>query len=247
MAIDISSTFEEVIKEIRGKANLAGENTFTGGQTITGAKDGYSLNASGYVKGSWLQAPSTGHAASGTGKICVLDVSGWIYYRTPAEVLSEMGGAKASDIPAAVTESTVSGWGFTKNKGTVTSVKANGTTFNPDTTGIVDLGDLGGSSGSIGNWVTIGESNFTAEPNSVYAIKVDGYSGDTAILSTRTALTTKVSFFNVTSSDVTITHYITGNNGKFTKIRVATIESGNVKVVELKPVSYKDIYYIKLK
>lgn len=99
MAIDISSTFEEVIKEIRGKANLAGENTFTGGQTITGAKDGYSLNASGYVKGSWLQAPSTGHAGSGTGKICVLDGSGWIYYRTPAEVLSEMGGAKASDIP----------------------------------------------------------------------------------------------------------------------------------------------------
>lgn len=99
MAIDLSSTFEEVIKEIRGKANLAGENTFTGGQTITGAKDGYSLNASGYVKGSWLQAPSTGHAGSGTGKICVLDGSGWIYYRTPAEILTEAGGAKASDIP----------------------------------------------------------------------------------------------------------------------------------------------------
>lgn len=31
-------------------------------------------------------------------------------------------------IPAAVTESTVSGWGFTKNTGTVTGVKMNGTT-----------------------------------------------------------------------------------------------------------------------
>lgn len=32
-------------------------------------------------------------------------------------------------IPSAVTESTVSGWGFTKNAGTVTGVKANGTTI----------------------------------------------------------------------------------------------------------------------
>lgn len=44
-------------------------------------------------------------------------------------------------IPAAVTETTVSGWGFTKNAGTVTSVKINGTTKNP-TSGVVDLGTV---------------------------------------------------------------------------------------------------------
>lgn len=44
-------------------------------------------------------------------------------------------------IPAAVTESTVSGWGFTKNTGTVTGVKMNGTTKNP-TSGVVDLGTV---------------------------------------------------------------------------------------------------------
>ena len=104
-----------------------------------------------------------------------------------------------------------------------------------------------GPAGAIGDWVTIGESNFTAEANSVYLIKVDGYTGDTAILSTRTALTTKVSFFDVGSDSVNITHYIMGSNGKFSKKRVATITSGNVKVEELNPVSYKDIYYIKLK
>ena len=52
-------------------------------------------------------------------------------------------------IPAAVTENTVSGWGFTKNTGTVTSVQANGTNFNPDATGKVDLGNLGGGSGPL--------------------------------------------------------------------------------------------------
>lgn len=46
-----------------------------------------------------------------------------------------------SDIPSAVTESTVSGWGFTKNTGTVTGVKMNGTTNSP-TNGVVDLGTV---------------------------------------------------------------------------------------------------------
>lgn len=41
-------------------------------------------------------------------------------------------------IPAAVTESTVSGWGFTKNTGTVTSVKVGTTSYNPSS-GIVSL------------------------------------------------------------------------------------------------------------
>ena len=86
-------------QDISGKANLAGNNTFTGGQTITGNINGYSVNADGYVKGSWLQAPSTGKAASNTGKVCVLDGSGWVYYRTPAEIISDGGGATTDQIP----------------------------------------------------------------------------------------------------------------------------------------------------
>lgn len=43
-------------------------------------------------------------------------------------------------IPAAVTETTVSNWGFTKNDGTVTGVKMNGTT--KGTSGLVDLGTV---------------------------------------------------------------------------------------------------------
>ena len=80
-------------------AKLAGNNTFTGGQTITGANNGYSINASGYIKGSWLQASAISNKGANTGKVCVFDDAGWIYYRTPAEILTEAGGAKASDIP----------------------------------------------------------------------------------------------------------------------------------------------------
>ena len=53
--------------------------------------------------------------------------------------------ANKSSVPAAVTESTVSGWGFTKNKGTVTSVavKMNGATKGTVTSsGTIDLGTV---------------------------------------------------------------------------------------------------------
>lgn len=96
-------------QDISGKANLAGNNTFTGGQTITGNNAGYSVNASGYVKGSWLQAPSTGKAGSNTGKVCVLDSSGWIYYRTPAEIVSDGGGTNSEYLTNVAITSSSSG------------------------------------------------------------------------------------------------------------------------------------------
>lgn len=43
-------------------------------------------------------------------------------------------------IPAAVTESTVSGWGFTKNTGTITGITMNGTS--KGTSGVIDLGTV---------------------------------------------------------------------------------------------------------
>ena len=84
-------------QDISGKANLSGGNTFTGTQTLNSpGSGGYSINAAGFVKGSWLQAPSTDHAGIGTGKICVLDGRGWIYYRTPSEILTEANGVPKS-------------------------------------------------------------------------------------------------------------------------------------------------------
>ena len=85
---------------ISGKANLSGGNTLTGTQTLNDpSSGGYSINAAGYIRGSWLQAPSTGKASSNTGKVCVLDGSGWVYYRTPAEIVSDGGGATTDQIP----------------------------------------------------------------------------------------------------------------------------------------------------
>ena len=84
-------------QDISGKANLSGGNTFTGKQTLNSpASDGYSINAAGYIKGSWLQAGVKSNYGKGTGMVCVFDGSGWIYYRTPSEILSEASGVPKS-------------------------------------------------------------------------------------------------------------------------------------------------------
>ena len=57
------------------------------GGTLTGNLTGK------YITGTWLQTTAAGKASVNTGKVCVLDSSGWIYYRTPADIVSDGGGA----------------------------------------------------------------------------------------------------------------------------------------------------------
>ena len=57
------------------------------GGTLTGNLTGK------YITGTWLQTTATGDKA---GKFATIDNDGWIYYRTPAEVLSDIGAASAS-------------------------------------------------------------------------------------------------------------------------------------------------------
>lgn len=82
----------------------------------------------------------------------------------PTYTASEVGALP--DTTAIPTESTVSGWGFTKNAGTVTSVTVNGSTYSP-TNGDVDLGTIGGGGGNVSSTtintiVTLTEAQYTA-------------------------------------------------------------------------------------
>lgn len=63
-------------------------------------------------------------------------VSGLGFYTKPST------GIPASDIASGVipTESTVTGWGFTKNAGTITGITMNG--LSKGTSGVVDLGTV---------------------------------------------------------------------------------------------------------
>ena len=76
-------------------AKLDTANTFTQGQTINGA-----VQVNGTVKGDWLQSGILGHVSSSTGKVCVFNATGTIYYRTPSEILSDAGGATLDELMA---------------------------------------------------------------------------------------------------------------------------------------------------
>lgn len=56
----------------------------TGG-TLTGNLTGK------YITGTWLQTTASTDLGHAPGKVAVLDDSGWVYYRTPAEIKSDIG------------------------------------------------------------------------------------------------------------------------------------------------------------
>lgn len=57
----------------------------TSGGTLTGNLTGK------YITGTWLQTTAATDLGSTPGKVAVLDGSGWVYYRTPAEIKSDIG------------------------------------------------------------------------------------------------------------------------------------------------------------
>lgn len=66
------------------KASLSGKMDKSGG-TFTG-------NVSGkYFTGTWLQSTAAANLGKTPGKITVLDDSGWMYYRTPSELVVDLG------------------------------------------------------------------------------------------------------------------------------------------------------------
>lgn len=57
----------------------------TSGGTLTGNLTGK------YITGTWLQTTEATDLGRAPGKIAVLDDSGWVYHRTPAELLADLG------------------------------------------------------------------------------------------------------------------------------------------------------------
>ena len=81
--------------------SYSGENngTYTGVSEIaqintTGLKVGSSsIGINGYIEGTWLRTTGAGNKA---GDFAIIDNLGWIYKRTPAQVLSDIGAASKS-------------------------------------------------------------------------------------------------------------------------------------------------------
>lgn len=65
------------------------------GDTMTGnlVVGSSSIGTNGYITGTWLQTTAVGNK---TGDFATIDSSGWIYKRTPTQVLSDIGAASNS-------------------------------------------------------------------------------------------------------------------------------------------------------
>lgn len=82
------------------KSLVSGYLPLTGG-TLTGNLTGK------YIVGTWFQTTATTDLGKTPPKVAVIDSSGWIYTRTPEELLSDMGGASKNKSSFSLTSS---GW-----------------------------------------------------------------------------------------------------------------------------------------
>lgn len=106
-------------------------------------------------------------------------VSGWGFTKNTGTYSKPSGGIPKSDLGSAVqnslklADSALQSY-TEKFQGTVTGVKINGATKNPDNNGVVDLGDIGGSSGYAGMPVVEVNSQLTVDyslqPNTYYRL-----------------------------------------------------------------------------
>ena len=145
------------------------------GGTLTGnLKVGSSsIGTNGYIEGTWLKTTHAVNKGSGTGKVAVIDSAGWIYYRTPKEILEEAGGgglAKRYTVTCTVNQTSISFPTTFSNLDSI-AVYHNGLlltptinyTINADGAGI-DLVGYNAEEGDLITFVaTVEASNFTDE------------------------------------------------------------------------------------
>ena len=129
IAVDtaLSSTSTNPVQNKVIKTELDKKLDKTGG-TLTGNLTGK------YITGTWLQTTAATDLGSTPGKVAVLDGSGWVYYRTPAEIKSDIGAdavvtTSSDGLMSASDKSKLDGIaaGATANSASTTTPKAAGT------------------------------------------------------------------------------------------------------------------------
>ena len=149
--------------------------------------------------------------ATAAGSAPASDVPAWAKAASkPSYSYSEISGT-----PAAVTETTVSGWGFTKNGGTVTQVKVGTSAYNP-TSGVISLPAYPTSlpASDVQAWAKAANkpsysySEITGTPAAVTETTVTGW-GFTKNAGTVTQVKIGTTAYNPTSGVITLPAYPT--------------------------------------
>ena len=139
----------------------------TGG-TLTGNLTGK------YITGTWLQTTASTDLGHAPGKVAVLDESGWVYYRTPAEIKSDIGAdavvtTSSNGLMSASDKSKLDGIAAGANKTTV-DTSLSSTSTNPVQNKVVNS--------AINNLNTlVGDTAVSTQIQNAVANKVDKVSG----------------------------------------------------------------------
>ena len=149
------------------KTELDNKLDKTGG-TLTGNLTGK------YITGTWLQTTAATDLGSTPGKVAVLDGSGWVYYRTPAEIKSDIGAdavvtTSSNGLMSASDKSKLDGIAAGANKTTV-DTSLSSTSTNPVQNKVVNS--------AINNLNTlVGDTAVSTQIQNAVANKVDKVSG----------------------------------------------------------------------
>ena len=104
-ALEINQTFS-------GTNTFSKQITASGGITVLGKA---SIDTNGYIVGTWLRSTTSNASSVTATKVCIQDAAGWIYTRTPVQLLGDMG------VTASVTELNIlDGATITINGNTIT-------------------------------------------------------------------------------------------------------------------------------
>lgn len=98
---------ESIANDLDSKADLStltNHTSNTNNPHVVTAKQVHALPESGgtltgnltgkYITGTWLQTTSNSNLGRAADKVAVQDASGWLYYRTAAQLLGDIGAAK---------------------------------------------------------------------------------------------------------------------------------------------------------
>lgn len=96
--------FQQALAGIENNALPITGGTLTGELKINNASGSTvaKINQQGYVVGTWLQGTASNAMGSKPPRICVQDNSGWIYSRTPEQILEDIGAESEGTATSAV-------------------------------------------------------------------------------------------------------------------------------------------------
>ena len=86
------------LEKIKGIFVAKAGGTMTGDLTVGNAK----VQSNGYIVGTWIQGTANNHLGSAAKKIAVQDSLGWVYHRTAAELLGDIGAASQKSYTATI-------------------------------------------------------------------------------------------------------------------------------------------------